>query len=128
MLGLLGTLLPGLFKIGNKMIVDQDKKMEYAFKVQEFTFKMMEVMLNTKTYPWVDALVKLSYAGEQIIKGLLRPIGAMAMFAYAAYCNVNGIELNEMIQATLYGAPVAWGASRHAEKKRKEKEPEWGED
>jgi hypothetical protein len=121
MIGLITSILPSIFKLGDKLIEDKDKRNEFAFKTQEMAFKMMEVMLNTKTYPWVDALVKLAYASEQIVKGLIRPIGAFVMFAYAAYCDINGIQLNEMIQTTLYGAPFAWGVSRHVEKNRKPK-------
>ena len=102
-------------KLGDKLIEDKDKKTEFAFKTQELTFKTMEVLLQTKTYPFVDALVKLMYAAKVFI----RPIGSLAMAGFAAYCAVNNIELNEVIQTTLFGAPVAWGVSRHVEKKRK---------
>lgn len=115
MMGLFASLLPGIIKLGDKFIEDKDKR-------NEFAFKMMEIMLNTQTYKWVDALVKLSYAGEQIVKGLIRPIGAIAMAAFAAYCDVKGIQLSDTVQTMLYGAPIAWGTSRHAEKRKKEKE------
>lgn len=121
---LLGSVMPGLFKLGDKLIEDKDQRNKFAFKTQEMTFKMMEVMLNTKTYPWVDALVKLSYASEQIIKGLFRPLGSFAMAGFAAYCQVNDITLPTELQYLLYGAPVGWGVSRHAEKAKKKKETE----
>lgn len=111
MIGLFTSLLPGIIKLGDKFIEDKDKR-------NEFAFKMMDIMLNTTTYKWVDALVKLSYAGEQIVKGLIRPIGAMAMACFAAYCDVNAIELSDTAQTLLYGAPVAWGTSRHVEKRK----------
>lgn len=116
----LGAL--GVFgKLGGKLIEDKDKKTEFAFKTLEIGQKFMEVMLNTKTYPQVDALVKLSYAGEQIVKGLLRPIGSFLMAGFAVYAELNGIELSEPIQILLFGAPVGWGVSRHQEKKAKAK-------
>jgi len=119
MLGLLSAVIPGLFKIGDKLIEDKDKKAEYAFKVQEMFFKQMEVLIAAKTYPWVDALVKMSYAAEQIIKGLFRPIASALMLAFAMYCEVSAIELSDGVQAILYGAFPAWGASRHIDKQKK---------
>lgn len=119
MIGLITSLIPGLFKIGDKLIEDKDKKAEYAFKVQEMFFKQMEVLIAAKTYPWVDALVKLAYASEQIIKGLFRPIVSTAMMGFAIYCEIYEIELSGMAETVLYGAFPAWGASRYAEKKTK---------
>ncbi len=116
MLSLFTSLIPSLFKIGDKLIVDKDKKAEYAFKVQEMMFKQMEVMLNVKTFPWIDGLVKLAYASEAIIKGLLRPLGAAALTGFAIYADVTGIELSESISLILYGSFPAWGASRHVNK------------
>ena len=123
MISLFTSLIPSLFKIGDKMIVDKDKKMEFAFKVQEMTFKFMEVMLNVKTIAWVDALVKLSYAMENIIKGLFRPIGAALMTGFAIYAEVKGIELSATVEAILVGAFPAWGVDRHLDKKKPKKEP-----
>ena len=117
MIGLLSAVLPAVIKLGDKFIEDKDKR-------NEFAFKMMDAMLNTQTYKWVDALVKLSYAGEQIVKGLIRPLGAIAMAGFAAYCDANGIELSETVQVMLYGAPIGWGTSRHLEKSKK-KPPTW---
>lgn len=120
------TVLSGLFKLGDKYIEDKDKKAEL------FT-TAMTTMLNTTTYKWVDALVKLSYAGEQITKGLLRPLGSFALAGFAMYCQVNSIELDIALQTFLYGAPAAWGTSRHIEKSNKNlKQPveyiDWDDD
>ena len=93
-------------------------KVEFAFKVQEMAFKQMETLIAAKTYPWVDGLVKLAYASEQIIKGLFRPIASSCMFIFAMYCEMNAIELSETVQALLYGAFPAWGVSRHVEKRK----------
>ena len=119
MIGLFTALLPSLFKLGDKMIVDKDKKSEFSFKVQEMAFKQMETLINAKSYPWVDALVKLAYASEQIIKGLFRPIASALMLGFAMYCEVSAIELSDGVQAILYGSLPAWGASRHIEKQKK---------
>ena len=116
MLSLFTALIPGLFKIGDKMIEDKDQKAEYAFKVQEMAFKQMEVLIGAKTYPWVDALVKLSYAAEQIIKGLFRPIVTGIGFAFGLYFELNDIAISGTVEAILFGSFPAWGVSRHVEK------------
>ena len=121
MIGLFTALLPSLFKLGDKMIADEDKKSEFAFKVQEMAFKQMETLINAKTYPWVDALVKLSYAAEQIVKGLFRPIGAAIMTGFVIYAEVKGIQLSGTVETILVSAFPAWGASRHANKQKEAK-------
>jgi hypothetical protein len=127
MLGLLASMLPGLFKIGDKLIEDKDKKMEYAFKVQEMYFKQMEILINMKTYPWLDGLIKLAYASETIIKGLFRPVASAALFAYGLFnpdvlqnLHDNYGAMGDAIIATIFGALPSWGVSRHVEKKRKD--------
>jgi len=121
MIGLITSVLPSLFKLGDKMIEDKDKKAEYAFKVQEITFKQMETMLNAKTYPFIDALVKLSYASDQIMKGLLRPIGAACMTGFLFYAEIEGIELSGTVEALCAAAFPGWMASRHVQKKNDSK-------
>lgn len=104
------AIITGLISIGKEFVEDKDKKNEFADKA-------MDRLLGTTTYKWVDALVKLSYASEQIIKGLFRPIGSMLLAGFAAYCSIKGIILPEAAQVLLFGAPVGWGLSRHTEKK-----------
>ena len=116
MLSLFTALIPGLFKIGDKLIEDKDLKAEYAFKVQEMAFKQMEVLINVTTYPWVDALVKMAYASEQIIKGLFRPIIAAVGFGFGLYFELNNIEVSGTVETILFGTFPAWGISRHVEK------------
>ena len=129
MIGLFASLLPGLFKIGDKLIEDKDQKMKFAFQVQEMAFKQMETLINAKTYPWIDGLVKLAYAAEQIVKGLFRPIASGLMLGFAMYCEVSHIELSDGVQAILYGAFPAWGVSRHVSKnKKKESVDPWEDD
>jgi len=118
MLSLFTALIPGLFKIGDKLIEDKDQKAEYAFKVQEMAFKQMETLLSVTTYPWVDALVKLSYAAEQIIKGLFRPIITAVALGVGVYFELNNIEVSATVEAILFGSFPAWGVSRHMDKKK----------
>ena len=121
MLSLFTSLLPNLFSLGGKMIEDKDKKNEYAFKVLEMSHELSLKLMETKTYPWIDGLVKLAYASESIVKGLLRPLGALCMTAFAIYADVYNIELSGTVETILYGAFPAWGASRHVEKSKKAK-------
>jgi len=95
-------LLPSLFKLGDKLIEDKDKKAEFANSIAMS-------LIGQQTYKWVDALVKLAYASEAIIKGLFRPIGAACMMAFAIYAELTGIELFESIQAMLYGVTFSLG-------------------
>lgn len=104
------AIITGLISIGKEFIEDKDKSTEFAYKA-------MDKLLGTTTYRWVDALVKLSYASEQITKGLLRPIGAACMTAFGMYCHFKGIDLGA--SAIVYdGALPAWGVSRHVEKSK----------
>ena len=119
MIGLITTLLPGLLKIGDKMIEDKDKKAEFAFKVQEIAFKQMEIMLNNKTYPWVDALVKLAYASEQIIKGLFTPILTAVGFGFGLYFELNDVAVSSTVEMVLFGSFPAWRVARQKEKNAK---------
>ena len=127
MLSLITSLVPGIFKLGDKLIEDKDLRNEFAFKSQERVFGLMETMLNTKTTPWVDATVKLAYAGENIIKGLFRPVFTALMTAFAVYARVKGIELPPAVETVLVGAFPAWGVDR-AMDKRKKKSPDVDED
>lgn len=111
-----------------KLIPDKDKQIEFAFKTQELTFKLMEKMLDTPTNPWVDAIVKFAFAIDQIAGGLVklfRPVGASAAFVFAAYCDVNSIELSPTVETILYGLLPAWGVSRHVEKAKKTSRAEY---
>ena len=124
MLSALLSIVPGLFKLGGKMIEDKDKKNEYAFKVLQMTQDLSLKMLDVKTYPWIDGLVKLSYAGEQIIKGLIRPIGSLALTGVVIYCAIRGIDLPDSLDVVGSAAFPGWMASRHVEKSKKSDIPD----
>jgi len=116
MLGLLTSLIPSLLNLGDKLIEDKDKKNEYAFKVLEMSQEMGMKLLDAKTYPWVDALVKLAYASEQIVKGLFRPLGSIACLIFVAYCEMNSIELSPAVQTVMVSIFPGWVYSRYKEK------------
>jgi len=119
MFELAGNLIAGLFNIGGKFIEDKDKKNEFAFKILEMADKLSHKMLETKTYPWVDALVKLAYAADAIMMKLLRPVGSAVLTGIVIYCDMNGIELSATVQALGAAAFPAWMASRHVNKQQK---------
>ncbi len=130
MIGVATGLISMVSSIGGKLIEDKDKKADFAFKILELAEKRMEVLVNKTTYKWVDALVKLAYAGDQIVKGLIRPIGSAAMTGLAIYCGMKGIQLDPAVSAVMVAAFPAWGASRHVDKIKKKNLPdddnEWG--
>lgn len=114
--------ISAIARIGDKFIEDKDKRTEFAYKAQELAFKSMEVMLTTKTVPWVDATVKILYA----LKAFFRPVVGGLMTAFGAWAHVKGMDLGAL-HAVFDGAFPAWGVSRAVEKvkKRDKDEDEW---
>lgn len=119
-------IIPGILKLGGELIEDKDKKNEYAFKALELTHELSLKLLDTKTYPWIDGLVKLSYASENIIKGLFRPIASTIAMGFVGYCELNGIELSPMVEGVMVSLLPAWGVSRYKEKQAKKDTGELG--
>jgi len=75
-MNIIAQMIAPLTGLASELIEDPDKKAEFAFKLAELEIQLQSKMLETKTSPKIDALVKLAYAGEAIVKGLFRPIGA----------------------------------------------------
>ena len=103
--------------IGMKYMESQDKKEQLALDT-------VKAMLTSKTYRFVDALVKLAYAAEQITKGLLRPMFSVGMFIYGLN-NVDVMKqlielgiVGEAAVGAIFGSAPAWGYSRHKEKQK----------
>lgn len=118
MLSLLAGVLPAIFKLGSKLILDKDKKAEYAFKVQEMSFKLIEGIVNMRTVPWVDAVVKIMAASV----AMARPIGTFIMTGVGIYFHYKGIVVDGVVQLMLDGAFPAWAGARELNKSRKHKE------
>ena len=116
-LSIIGSVVKGLFGIADKMIVDKDKKAEFAFKIQDRTFNLMERLVEIKTIPWVDAVVKLLIASVS----LARPIGSFLLTAFSIYAQVKGIQLDSVTNGVLLSAFPGWMAAREANKSRKAK-------
>ena len=116
---LIPGIVKGLLGLGDKLIEDKDKKAEYAFKVQEMTNDLAIKILDTKTYPWVDGLVKLAYASQSIITGLFRPVVSAGALLYIFYAKAHGIQLDPMLETVMASAFPGWMLSRHIEKNKK---------
>ncbi|MCK5601901.1 hypothetical protein KAR91_08535 [Candidatus Pacearchaeota archaeon] len=109
----LDALFDNTLGIVSKLIPDKDKAAELKFKIEELRTKVTLVIINQQTVPWVDALVKFIYA----FKPFLRPVGSFVLAGFAMYAETHDIVLDEWVERMLYGAPFAWGYSRHTEKK-----------
>lgn len=116
-------VVTSLIGLGGKLIEDKDKRTEFAFKTLETTQQFMSVMLSTKTYPFVDAIVKLSYASEQLVKGLFRPLASVASMGVVVYCRINLIELPQELEYVLMSLLPAWMVDRGLAKRRTSKTP-----
>lgn len=110
-------VIEGVLNIGMKYLDSQDKKEQLALDT-------VKSMLESKTYRFVDAVVKLAYASEQISKGLIRPVFSCGLFIYGLLHPEQLKALHElgtvgdMGIATVFGAAPAWGYSRHKEKQK----------
>lgn len=118
MISLITGIVGGLVKLGDKMIVDEDKRIEYAYKTQELTFNMLESLVTMRTVPWVDAFVKIL----STFVVLARPLGTFAMTCLGIYGHVVGWDIPETVHLMLDGSFPAWGAAREVHKSRKHKE------
>lgn len=114
-------------KLGDKMIEDKDSRLAFVQKQQELAHEMAMALLQQKTYPWMDALVKMAYASEAIIKGLFRPVFSCGLFIWGLLNPESIAELQKLefggdvAVATIFGAAPAWGVDRAMDKRRKKK-------
>lgn len=118
------SVIDGVTGLISEAITDPDKKAEIAYKT-------IEVMLQNKTVKFVDAVVKLAFASEQIIKGLVRPVFSLGIFAYALYdpdilTKLHALgAVGDMGIATIFGSAPAWGYSRHKSKMKSKQQEDW---
>jgi len=120
LLSTVGAIFSDLFGIVKEITPDVDKQMELTVRLAQARMDFERTILQQQTTPWIDAIVKLSMAGDQIVKGLLRPLGSFAMAGFAAYCVINAIDIPTWAEPvmTLMGvSPAAWGLSRYFEKR-----------
>lgn len=117
-LGLITAVVNGALSLGDKMIADEDKRVEYAFKTQEITFKLLENIVNMRTIPLVDAFTKLMVASV----ALARPIGTFALTCAGIYMHIKGVSIPELVHAGMDSAFGVWVGAREVDKSRKHKE------
>lgn len=114
------SAIEGATGLISEFIEDPDKK-------AEITVRTVEAMLNNKTIKLVDALVKLAYASEMLMKGLVRPGISAFAFLYGLFNPEILQTLHELGTvgdagiAAMFGSFPMWGYSRHKEKQAKAK-------
>lgn len=113
--------ISGITDLISEFITDDDLRAKLDFEAEKLRFELDKVLLNTTTSPKMDAFIKLLIATRDIILPMIRPIGSLLMALFGAYCVTEGIQLSEPIQYALFGAPLAYGASRHTDKANQHK-------
>lgn len=123
MLGMVMDVVRGVMSIGDKMIVDQDKKIEFAFKTQELMMNSLNQLITMKTIPWVDAAVKILTT----FVVLARPIGSF-------FLTLKGIDMAaiagevDLISGGLISLFPTWMGLRQYDKNRKKGQPQYQAD
>jgi hypothetical protein len=110
-----GGLFKGLLNLGSEFIEDKDKRNEFNMRVKESENEFNTVLIQTKTTPIVDAIVKLLYA----FIPFFRPVGSFLMTAFGIYAHWKGLEIDVMNHGLLDSAFPLWMGSRHVEKNKK---------
>jgi len=112
--------IEGITNLISEYITDDDLIAKLNFETEKLKFELDKALLSTATSPRTDSFIKILIATRDIIIPLMRPVGSLAMASFAAYCTYKGIQIPEGIQYALFGAPLAYGASRHSGKKDEE--------
>lgn len=73
-------------------------------------------LVQTKTTPKTDALVKLLFALRDVAIPLFRPVGSALLAGFGAYLAVNQIPTPEWLDAMMVAAFPGWMVSRHSTK------------
>ena len=107
----IGSALDGLFGLAGEFIEDKDKRNEFNMEIMKVKSNLQVTILEQKTHPFIDGLVKLMFATKE----LYRPIMGIAMTLFGAYAHYKGIDLGNA-HYIFDGAAPAWGLSRHMKK------------
>lgn len=122
MIQYIAPLAMQLIRIADKAIEDKTERLRFQQQVVEQTFQFYRALLEARTTPWVDGLVKLVLA----LKGLFRPVFGAAALAYVAWLNSKGISLPPWVEVALSALLPGWFVSRGVEKAaRSRKQPPW---
>jgi hypothetical protein len=127
MIPLIAELVTSMIGVGKELIVDKDKQIEFAFKLQEQHAALTEKLLTMQTSPKVDAFVKIMYAIQEVVLPLLRPVGSAAMTAFGVYAHTHNVQIDPAIQYIFDGAFPGWMTSRHFNKQKELDRPVVGE-
>jgi len=106
----------GVIGVVDQLVEDKDKKNELIYKIMEMQNQLNLTVLQLKTVPWVDAMVKILFAVRDLIIPLLRPVIAAALTGFVAYAEVKGITLSPAVEAAFAAAFPGWMYSRHVTK------------
>lgn len=114
------SAIAGAFKslidLGSEYIEDPDKRNEFNMKVMEARNDLSLAVIQSKTTPKVDAIVKLLYAMRDTVLPLLRPVGSAILTGFVAYMRYNGTPLSTELEVMLASAFPGWMLSRHIQK------------
>ena len=94
----IGSMFSGVTGLISEFVEDKDKRNEIMLALKEAEGKLAITLIQQKTTPWVDALVKLMYATKE----LYRPLVGGAMTAFAGYCVVKARLMDKN------GAEIMW--------------------
>lgn len=109
-------IINGMMGVADKLIIDQDKKIEFAYKTQELVFAVINQLIAVKTVPAVDAIVKILMA----LVVFARPIGSFIL-------TLKGIDMAsitgelDVINVGLISLFPSWMGFRQYDKYKKTK-------
>jgi len=112
MIQYIAPLAMQLIRMADKAIEDKTERLRFQQQVVEQTFAFYRTLLEARTTPWVDALVKLVLA----LKGLFRPLFGAAALGYVAWLESQGQALPVWVSVALSSLLPGWFVSRGVEK------------
>lgn len=114
----LGKSITGLI---SEWVEDKDLANKLNFEIIKMQNDFNLAMLQSKTNPKMDALVKFMFALKNVIIPLLRPICSFLITAFGMYCHYKGIQVDPTTHAILDAAFPGWMTSRHIDKSNQAK-------
>jgi len=109
-------LFKSIVGLGQTYIDNKEKAAEFAFQLAQLQVQFSQQLVQTKTSPFVDALVKFMYAMRDVIIPMFRPIGSFLLTASCAYLNYKQIAPPEPINSIMASSFPGWMVSRHINK------------
>ena len=106
-----------IFGVIDQLVDDGDLAAKLKNGILEKQIEFSTTVLTTSTTPRMDAAVKFMYALRDVIIPMFRPLGSLAVTAFAAYATAKGIQMDPATQAVMGAAFPGWMYSRHVQKK-----------